>query len=216
MQEQVLTLLEELHSGDDDIHNSAYEALVRMGREAVPVLIEQFAGIRGRARLSVIRVFGAIGDSRAVSLLLELVRSRDSQEYLYVSSLAAKSLGLIGAREDAEGDQAIAGLIEMLADPQAGPRRMSALVLGNLASPEAIPPLIASLGDADRQVRALAARALGLIAVGSDDADRAAPALIVRLRDQDRVAQPISVNGSEVRTVSEAAAWALEQINTDR
>ncbi len=214
MREQVMTLLETLHSPEDEDHQAAYQSLVHMGPDAVPALLESFPGTTGRARLSVIRILGDIGDARAVALLLELVRSRDAQEYLYVSSLAAKSLGLIGAREGASADQAIAGLIEMLADETTGPRRMSALVLGNLASGEAVPPLIGALGDADRQVRALAARALGLIAIGSDDANRAVPALIVRLRDHDKLPQAIAVNGTSVRTVSEAAAWALEQIDT--
>ena len=67
MHEQVLTLIEALHSGDDDTHKEAYEALVRIGREAVPVLIEQFAGIRGRARLSVILTRPCSSGSSAAS-----------------------------------------------------------------------------------------------------------------------------------------------------
>lgn len=207
-------ILADLHSPEDEIHQEAYDALLALGADAVSGLIAAFPATEGRARLSVIRLLGELGDARAVSLLVDLVRSRDRQEYVFVSSLAAKSLGLLGARHSPISDQAIAGLIETLGDENSGVRRMSALVLGNIADAEAVPALTAALADSDKQVRALAARALGVIGTDGKHADRAVPALIVRLADHDRLPKPLSLQAGEARTVSEAAAWALRQIDS--
>jgi len=206
--------LDALHSADDDTHQSAYESLLSMGPEIVQHLVDAFAGVEGRARLSVIRLLGELGDGRAVGLLLSLMRTRDEQEYVFVPSLAAKSLGRIGQTPGPSADQAIAGLVEALADDSNGARRMSALVLGNVGSVEAVPALTAALGDEDRQVRALSARALGRIGAPGSEADRAVSALIVRLSDHDQLSRPLSLDDQSARTVSEAAAWALAQINT--
>lgn len=207
-------ILSNLHSPQDEVHQEAYDELLALGSEAVPELIDAFPSIEGRARLSVIRALGELGDSRAVALLVELVRNRDMQEYIFVSSLAAKSLGLLGACQSPVSDQAIAGLIETLTDENRGVRRMAALVLGNIADSEAVPALTAALADADKQVRALAARALGVIGTDGKHADRAVPALIVRLSDHDRLPKPLTLQQGEARTVSEAAAWALRQIDS--
>jgi HEAT repeat protein len=206
-------LLEALHSDLDDRHHEAYAALVALGGPAVPGLIETFPASAGRARLSIIRALGEIGDARAVALLMTLVRSRDAQEYLFVSSLAAKALGQIGARGGAPREQAVAGLVEMLGDLSAGSRRMSALVLGSLRDAEAVPALTAALGDDDTQVRALSARALGLIG-----AEGAVSALVVRLADTDALARPMTLDGdgARARSVDEAAAWALGRIDTPK
>ncbi len=214
MNQQVDDLLAALHSPDDQAHQAAYEALVALGRATVPALIAAFPGTRGRARLSVIRALGEIGDARAVALLVSLVRSRDRQEYVFVSSLAAKSLGQIAARPGSAGEQAIAGLVEALGDSLTGARRMAAVVLGNVGDPQAVPPLIGALADSDIGVRALSARALGLIGMTGKHADHAVPALIVCLADTAQLGKPLAVDGRSVRTVSEVAAWALEQINT--
>src|SRR5436305_777968 len=85
-------ILAALHSADDEAHRAAYDALVALGGESVPDLLEAFPETQGRARLSVIRAFGELGDPRAVALLVDLVRNRDLQEYIFISSLAAKSL----------------------------------------------------------------------------------------------------------------------------
>src|SRR5438094_356594 len=78
---------------------------------------------------------------------------------------------------------------------------------------ECVPDLLETFPET--QGRALAARALGLIGSGERrEADRAVPALIVRLADHDELSQPIALNGHSAETVSEAAAWALKQINT--
>ncbi len=205
------SLLEALHSAEDGKHREAYAGLLALGRAAVPDLVAAFPGTRGRARLSVIRLLGDLGDARAVRLLVTLARSRDAQEYLFVSSLAVRALGHIGGQAGPAAEQAVAALVEMLEDRgSTGTRRMAALVLGTLTDPGAVPALTAALADDDRDVRALAARSLGQIG-----AERAVPALIVRLHDHDPLPRPLDVGEGRAGTVSDAAAWALAQINTD-
>jgi HEAT repeat protein len=147
-------LLLDLNHLDDQTRNAAYDALIGLGPDVVPVLVDRFGEIAGAARLSVIRAFGALGDPRAVPLLLGLVQSDDPNEYLFVSSLAAKSLGQIG------GAAAVEGLVSLLSHARSGPRRMAAVVLGNIGDHLAVPGLTGALKDHDPQTRVFAARSL--------------------------------------------------------
>lgn len=147
-------LLLDLNHLDGARRQSAYEFLVSLGGEVVPPLVEDFERIAGAARLAVIRALGEIGDPRAVPLLLDLMGSDDPEEYLYVSSFAAKSLGQIG------DSTAISGLITALSHERSGPRRMAATVLGNLGDGSAIPALAVALKDPDPQTQIIAAKAL--------------------------------------------------------
>ncbi|MBN1427521.1 MAG: HEAT repeat domain-containing protein [Anaerolineae bacterium] len=147
-------LLLDFNHPDKVVREATLQVLITLGSDAVPLLIEEFRQIAGSARLYVIRALGLIGDTRAVPLLLELVTSNDVQEYLFVSSLAAKSLGQIG------GSAAVDGLVGLLSHERSGPRRMAATVLGNIGSAQAVPGLIDALRDSDPPTRTLSARAL--------------------------------------------------------
>ncbi len=161
-------LLLELNHLDEIRRQAAYSLLVSMGEEIVPALVGDFARIAGAARLSVIRALGEIRDPRAVPLLLDLMQSDDLEEYLYVSSFAAKSLRQIG---DAT---AVAGLVSTLSHERPGPRRMAATVLGSIGDAAAIPALVAALKDPDFHTQAIAAKALRKI--GTEDALKAVEA----------------------------------------
>jgi HEAT repeat protein len=158
-------LILDLNHLDKSKKEEAYDVLIGMGVGVVPALVEDFELIAGPARLLVIRAFGEIGDTRAVPLLLALMQTDDPEEYLYVASFAAKSLGQIG------GDVAIAGLLSALNHERPGPRRMAATVLGNLGDLSAVSALVVSLGDPDRQTQVIAAKALRKL--GTDDAIKA-------------------------------------------
>ena len=211
---ELARILDDLHSPDDATHRKAFDDLLTLGPDSVPMLINRLPEMEGRARLSMVKALGELGDPRAVGTLLELMQGRDRAEYVFVASLAAKSLSQIASGGDAGGEQAIAALIEAMTDSAYGARRMGALVLGNIRNPVAVPALTAALADDDREVRALAARALGNIGADGDAANRAVAALIVRLRDNDRLSREMSMNGQIAVTVSEVAAWALEQIDS--
>jgi HEAT repeat protein len=147
-------LLLDLNHLDKPVREAALTSLVELGSDVVPHLIEEFDQISGSARLYVVRAFGMIGDNRAVSLLLELVAGDSLEEYIFVSSLAAKSLGQIG------DEAAVEGLVGLLGHERSGPRRMAATVLGNIGSDQAVQGLIDALNDTDPRTRVLSARAL--------------------------------------------------------
>jgi HEAT repeat protein len=147
-------VLIDLNHLDQPVREGAYRALVDLGGDIVPDLVNEFNRISGAARLSVIRAFGEIRDPRAVPLLLELIQSDDLNEYIFVSSLSAKALGQIGDKT------AVSGLIALLEHERNGPRRMAVVVLGNIGSAEAVPGLISALRGPDPQTRSFAARSL--------------------------------------------------------
>jgi HEAT repeat protein len=156
--EDLSDLLLDLNHLDKTVRETAFESLVALGSDVVPPLIEGFDGTGGQARLYVIRALGLIGDARAVPLLLELMVSDSLEEYLFVSSLAARSLRQIG------DGTAVEGLVGLLGHERSGPRRMAATVLGNIGSADAVPGLIDALRDSDPPTRVLSARALEQIA----------------------------------------------------
>jgi cyclophilin family peptidyl-prolyl cis-trans isomerase/HEAT repeat protein len=76
-------------------------------------------------------------------------------------------------------------LLTLVTDPEARVRRRSALALGRVRLPEAIPALTTTLqSDADPEVRQMAAFAMGLIGDAA-----AAPALMTALTDADPLIQ---------------------------
>ena len=147
-------LIVDLNSTEELIRATAYTVLVEQGAEAATELVGMFPQISRPARLHVIRALGEIGHPVASPLLSDLVRTEDPQEYLFVSSLAAKALGQIGD---------VDALLALLADERGGPRRMAATVLGNMAHPAAVPHLKHALRHEDPPMQKIAAKALGRI-----------------------------------------------------
>jgi HEAT repeat protein len=151
---EFLDLIGDLNHTDEHIRQRALEKLESLGGAAVQPLVDHFDRIEGAARLHVIRIFGQIGDPCAVPLLLELMAGDDPGEYIFVSSMAARSLRQIG------DETAVEGLVEMLRHERSGLRQMAATVLGNIGSPQAVPGLICALSHSDPQTCALSARSL--------------------------------------------------------
>jgi HEAT repeat protein len=150
-------LLLDLNSADQLIRQAAYTTLVDWGEPVVSTLIERFPDIVGGARISVVKALGEIGDLRAVPLLVDLVRNENLQEYIFIPSMAAKSLGLIGALKP---------VLNLLEDERSGPRRMAVVVLGNIgtrhadAVEPAVEELIGVLKDSDDKTQRLCIQAL--------------------------------------------------------
>jgi HEAT repeat protein len=144
-------LIVDLNSLDKQAHEAAYMRLLDLGQEAVPHLVDMFPRIAGRARLMVVRALGELGHPAASPLLVGLVLSRDPNEYVFVASLAVRSLGQIGD---------VDALLDLLQAERPGPRRMAATVLRNIGDPRAVPGLIAALDDPDAHVCRVSAEAL--------------------------------------------------------
>ncbi len=150
-------LLLDLNSADKLIRQAAYTTLVDLGEPVVAALIDRFPDIAGGARIHVVKALGEIGDHRAAPLLVDLVRSDDPQEYIFIPSMAAKSLGLIGA---------IQPVLDLLEDEQPRPRRMAVMVLGNIgvrhahAVESVVEELSSILKDTDDKTQQLCIEAL--------------------------------------------------------
>lgn len=143
-----------LNDANPEVRQAAFDEMIALGHEAVPHLVDMFPDISGAARLHVVRALGEIGSLEAGPLLAELIISQDPNEYLFVSSMAVRSLGQIGAIEL---------LIELLEAEAAGPRRMAATVLRNLCDERAVPGLIDGLSSPDPKVQQICADALTCI-----------------------------------------------------
>ena len=152
-------LIIDLNTSDKLIRDVAYNQLIELGSEAVPTLVEMFPAIVGSARLHIVRAFGEIGSEAASGLLVELIISHDLNEVLFVTSMAAKSLGRIGD---------VGALVSLLDAEHHAPRRMAATVLKNMSHPDSVPALGEALRDPDPKVRAISHEALTRI--GSPEA----------------------------------------------
>ena len=75
-------------------------------------------------------------------------------------------------------------LLRLLTDEEGRTRRRTALAIGRVGLPEAVPALQQALGDPEFEVRQMAAFALGLIGDAS-----ARPALLMALKDSDPIVQ---------------------------
>lgn len=147
-------LILDLNHPQKAVREAAFTILVEQGAAAVPELVELFPTIGGSARLYVIRALGEIGHRSASTLLVELVRTQDPEEYVFVSSLAAKALGQIGDLE---------ALMDLIGDRRSGPRRMAATVMGTVGDPRAVPALRQALSHPDTAFQNIAAKALARI-----------------------------------------------------
>lgn len=150
----LIELVLDLNSSDQQRVHGAYRSLVAFGESIVPELVESYERIGGSARLHVTRAFGEIGDARAVPLLAGVLRERAPDSYFMLPSLAAQALGRIG------DEVALDALLLALLDENPGVRRMSTLVLGRFQAERAIEGLSRALRDSDVKVRVLAIDAL--------------------------------------------------------
>jgi HEAT repeat protein len=196
---------------------AAANALVQIGKPAVPALIEALTSPSNRVRIAACTALGQIGDNTAVPKLIECLKDIES----IVRSTACTALGLIGdtaaipalrvhAEIMEEAQQALAKLggtsmalqeaVRSLAEQSqwgvlcraltSNKVRAAIMQLGS----SAVPALIDALRDDDTEIRQAACTALGQIR------DKApVPSLIEHLKDTNR-------------DVRKAACTALGQI----
>jgi len=187
---------------DSDSSGGAASTFNRLGKAAIPPLIEALHSNHIGARHIAAQALGTFKDERAVEPLLQALTDTDADLRRY----AAISLGQIGDR------RALAPLITALNDKHSQVREMVAWALGMLRDPEAVEPLIATLMNRRESffVQEFCLRALGdirdlrgldpvLVALrhGIDHVRHAAmqallsfgkvsvPPLVAMLRDQD-------------------------------
>jgi hypothetical protein len=106
-----------------------------------------------------------IGFIAGLALLFTLWQARRAYKQALVEALRAGQAHVFFSEEQPfggmQGDaSAIPVILSGLADPHPGVRRLSAEILGQLATPQAVDALLKGVGDSDGEVRAAALRAL--------------------------------------------------------
>lgn len=173
-EEEVARLVKRLGSQSWKERSEATEALVRLGRTAVPVLEARIAGAdseaawRLRSAVSEIRekagqdeqleeiraaalcdLLGQAGDGRAVAPMLQLLAADGPEKRLQLKLRACQALGLLrAAMSAAQADDAADRVLQVL-ERIPGPLDKAMLLqsLGRLGVPAAARPLAALLAD---------------------------------------------------------------------
>ncbi len=190
----------------------------RLGRRAVPALIDALNDPDGSIRYLAVGQLGRLRDARAVQPLIHCLQA-DRDEI--VRHWAADALGEIG---DAS---AVRPLVDSLADQDSGLRFCAAKALGNIGDKRAFEPLLVLLTDKDLYPRAYATEALGRLG----DTRAFEPLLKVLKSDDDSWVRSMAATGlghlqdaraipalltachDESSKVAEAAEAALAQIS---
>jgi len=142
-------LIEALNLEKERPRWKAESALKMIGADAVETLAEALGDRRVRVRQSAAFLLGEIGDPKAIDPLAAALADKDED----TRWKAATSLTKFGTRAT------LAVLRQLKAQPVEA-RRCAAWVFQQVKDPEAVPALVAALGDSDEQVRWKAAIAL--------------------------------------------------------
>jgi HEAT repeat protein len=154
-----------------EVLGAAAAALAALGAVFVAILLLRRLHLARAERLRL----DAEGHVRSVALALvhgepvELapLSERDAQALAALLARLARWVSGDARRHVAaffERSGNVARQVEALSDRSAWRRATAAYVLGDMASVEAVPPLLAALDDSEREVRAAAARSLGRLA----------------------------------------------------
>lgn len=143
---------------------AAVKALSQIGKDAVGPLISVLKADNDAKAPYIAEVLGNIGDTRAVSSLMDALRNSDSFHRPYFHVEARKALDKIGQTD-------IEFFINMLDDKNKSVRLDTAEVMGRLDDKRAVKPLITALKDSNGDVRGAAAEALDRLGwqPGSDE-----------------------------------------------
>jgi HEAT repeat protein len=210
------TVLSALGSDDPEVRSDAAEALGLIGaKEALEPLRECLADADGEVRTNAAVALIRIGDEQLFPEVVKSLRHEDPRVVIG----AAVALGRLADKrvvpnlveafktEDPEVGAAVAWALGQCGDAAALPWLTTAVeqgfavanaceALGRIGDARAQPALLSALGHAADDVRAYAARAIGLLRpddsgaagarAGQSAADKAAPALRELLKDRSR------------------------------
>jgi hypothetical protein len=184
----ILSLLDDVH---DEVRAAAVEALGRLGPpEAIPALIARLSSESRHQRARVVEALRRFGEAVTRPLLSHAAAHPEDRP------MAAELLGLIG------GTAALDALLEWTSGDEPALRAAALKALATIGIDDrAFYFALRGLGDADPDVRAMAARALGRSARAE-----AAPYLAARLDDEWIVAAHAA---TALRQLGEAGTRAL-------
>jgi HEAT repeat protein len=179
-------LLWALGDGEASVREAAAEALSRLGKETMEILIEaldhEHAGVRASVALALAKIAKQYNKADAATPAL-IARLNDYDPD--VRRIATEALGQI------EDPDATAALTDRLWDDVPEIRRMAAWALGQIEDPEALPALMQALGDQVIDVQEAAVEALG------------------KLEHLDAVPSLLEMLGHQNPTIRRACARAL-------
>ncbi|MBI2190872.1 MAG: HEAT repeat domain-containing protein [Planctomycetes bacterium] len=141
-----------------DVAEVSIKAIARLGKPAVPVLIEALGDSRPFIRWEAAAGLGSLGDLSAGEALTRALADPAAP----VRASAAEALGRIG------GEATVKALLEILRDPEGSVRQSAIAALGTLQARNALPGILESLRDPERLVRKQAVETL--VSLGGDEA----------------------------------------------
>jgi HEAT repeat protein len=158
-----------LDDSKSEVNYAAGVALVHIGEQAVPVLVQLLAGPWGNPRRRAFRLLGEMGP-KAKSAVGALIAVLKSEKKDYGKELACAALERIGPA----AGQAVPALMQTLLGNNKGDRNLfnaAARALGRMGPP-AVAPLLKALTHESTFVRMRAANALGRNGIAAKDAVR--------------------------------------------
>jgi HEAT repeat protein len=161
--------------------NAAIESLVRLGKEAVPFLVEAFSTPNKDVRKFIIDILGEQSDPRSLPLMIEAIRDEDQN----VRAAAVEHLGKL--REPSVTN----ALIEILDGEDLWTAYPAADALGRIGHSKAVPHLVRALER--KALREPVLKALGLIS------------------DKSALGSVVSLLTDPSRNIREQALIALEK-----
>ncbi|MGQ9631712.1 MAG: HEAT repeat domain-containing protein [bacterium] len=153
--EMIKIVTPELKSLEEDIRLSIIEMILEIGSglDVEPILIKAMTNPNQRYRAAVVRVLGALGDTRAVNILLRALKDPDRR----VRANTIEAFEFIGS-------PSVSSMIEpFLSDPDNRVRANAAKALHRFGSPAGLRTLLTMLKEEDEWMRASGAWALGEI-----------------------------------------------------
>jgi len=152
-QEEIRQLVQDLGKSRGR-SKKATERLIRIGKPAVPVLIEALEEKKFGIRWGAVNVLGYIKDKRAVPFLVQRVLTDTDNHVRWRSIWALNSI---------DDDRAVTKLREVLKGQDKRTRWNAAVALSTMNDNEAVPVLLTGLQDQSSWVRWEAVNALGRV-----------------------------------------------------
>lgn len=203
-EESVNLLIAALHDENELVSKEAISALGNIGplaKEAVPELVAKFLTKDPEVKKSVVYTIGKMGPAaiEALPVLIDSLATTSAE----LRSALSWALSMFAG-------EALNVLISCLHDENKFIRAGLADALGRAAldAERTVPALLSLLSDAEVEVRASAAKALGNMRA-SKKAEEAVPALIALLKDQDNDVAWIAAEAlRKIGTEEASKAWA--------
>ncbi len=173
---------------DNEQSDAIFRALIALGSESVPPLLEALQNAREQALERVVEVLGQIGDERAIAPLIDLLIRTASEEDFFAGLINEPLLRRIERVLTNLGALAVEPLLPLLRHPAEKVRQVAATALAEVGDPRALDALTLALRDANWYVRQQAA--LGLGKMGDK---RAVEALIAASQDRESLVRRAAI-----------------------